>query len=96
MYINDGMDPEEEIEQRLAVQRSKLKKDTMLKLQEMLKNCNPYVKTFKCLADMPEEEISDFKFILSSFENQQYPKQSKKLRKVKYFKYLNFPVNPIN
>ena len=41
-------------------------------------------------------QSNDFKFSLGSFENLKYPKQSKKLRKVKYFKYLNFPVNPIN
>ena len=56
MYINDG-NMEEEAEMRMNSTRSKLDKETLLKLQTMLHNENPYVKSFKALIDLPEEMV---------------------------------------
>ena len=71
------------------------KKTDLITLLNYTVDLNSRLKTHFDYYDLYIQSI-DFKFILSSFENLKYPKQSKKLRKVKYFKYLNFPVNPIN
>ena len=70
MYISDPtMDSETEAERRIqavTLERKdhKLNKKTMLELQEMMHNCNPYVASFKALVDIPDEEVQDLEFVL--------------------------------
>ena len=71
------------------------KKTDLITLLNYTVDLNSRLKTHFDFYDLYIQS-NDFKFILGSFGNLKYPKQSKKLRKVKYFKYLNFPVNPIN
>ena len=41
-----------------------LSKETMLKLQNMLHEVNPYIKDFQTISEIPEELIKDIQFIL--------------------------------
>ena len=66
-YIHDGsISAEEEAQGRIQDQYGSvdLKKDTMIKLQTMLHEVNPYIHDFKTIGEFPEELIKDVKFIL--------------------------------
>ena len=58
--------PEEEIQARLRTQKSKpsVKKETLEKLQEMLRLCNPYVKDYCSVSKLPDEFVQEHKFVL--------------------------------
>ena len=70
MYINDpSVDAEAEANRRIesvTLERSdhKLDRKTMLELQKMMHDHNPYVESFKALMDIPEEEVKDVDFVL--------------------------------
>ena len=70
MYINDpSIDAEAEANHRIksvTMERSdhKLDMKTMLELQAMMHEHNPYVASFKGLMDIPEDEVKDVQFVL--------------------------------
>ena len=70
MYISDpSMDTQAEVDRRIqsvTVERAEHKIDraTMLALQEMMHEHNPYVESFKALMDIPDDEVEDVEFVL--------------------------------
>ena len=70
MYVNDpSMDAEAEAERRIqsvTLERSdhKIDKKTMMELQAMIHERNPFVASFKALSDIPEFEVKEVNFVL--------------------------------
>ena len=70
MYINDpSLNAEAEAERRIqtvTMERTdhQINKKTMMELQAMMLELNPYAASFKALADIPEDEIKDINFVL--------------------------------
>ena len=44
----------------------KLDKEIMKKLQDLLHDINQYVKDFKFMTELPEEDVKDLKFVLKT------------------------------
>ena len=70
-YIHDGeLSKEEEAQGRIDGQlesvRNRLNKETMIKLQEMLKDKNHLVMKFQFVCQLPEEQIEGKKFVLTA------------------------------
>ena len=68
-YIHDGeLSKEQEAQGRIDGQlqsvRNRLNKETMVKLQEMLKEKNHLVKQLRFVSQLPEEQIEGKKFVL--------------------------------
>ena len=76
--------PEEEVQARLRTQKSKpsIKRETLEKLQEMLRMCNPYINDFKTVSDLPDEITQQYKFVL---------RYDKKARKEDHERVFNAP-----
>ena len=76
MYVNDpSIDAEAEATRRIqsvTMERTehKIDKKTMMELQAMIHEHNPYAASFKALADIPEEEVKDIKFVLRKDKRQ--------------------------
>ena len=70
IYIHDSeFDQEDELNRRMAVSSkgsNKLNKEVMKKLQELLHQNNPFVKDFKHVMDLPDEDVKDLKFVLKT------------------------------
>ena len=66
-YIHDGsITAEEEADSRMKLQIDShdMNKNTLVELQNMLHLCNPYVKDFKTMGEIPEDQVLEVKFIL--------------------------------
>ena len=70
MYINDPtVSAEDEANRRIqsvTMERTdhKINKKTMMELQAMMHELNPYASSFKALVDIPENEVKDINFVL--------------------------------
>ena len=70
-FIHDpDMSPDQEAQGRIEGQtesmRCRLNKETVKKLQEMLKETNRLVQQFRYVAELPEFELANKKFVLRS------------------------------
>ena len=63
MYIHDG-NMDDEVDIRMKHGHHNVNRTTLKKLQEMLHETNPYVKSLKALMDLPEENIQNLQFVL--------------------------------
>ena len=73
IYIHDSeFDEVDELNRRMEVSstgKKKLNKKVMKKLQDLLHQINPYVKDFKHVMDLPEEDVKELKFVLKPLQN---------------------------
>ena len=65
MYIHDGT-AEQEAQERMDMQLDshQMDKNTLLQLQSMLHEENPYIKDFKTMGEIPEDKVANIKFVL--------------------------------
>ena len=65
MYIHDGT-AEQEAQERMDMQLDshQMDKHTLLQLQNMLHQVNPYISDFKTMGEIPEDKVANIKFVL--------------------------------